>query len=251
MESQPILAHQFYSELNQFIGDYQQEPKEAKLDCIYALMQEHLQKTDASSDIQELNQIRVKLAGSQVEENNKIMQLIHKRLNLPQQKHQKIEYQKRKWDHIFPKEIWKEILTYLGEDLTKIPQLSKQFYELFQEPQMQAQIVERCVNKLSAQQIIERCQSCGTFVKKLNLGHLKDLTNEQLAFLFKACPHLQELNLQGCEQITREVLLPRSGWKRFKKLKLALGHTRSRERLLSDIQELNQKKLKLMSSNHG
>lgn len=204
----PLLPHQFYPQLNQLVNDYRQAPKEEELEQIYDLIQDRLQKVDFSSEIQELSQLRVKLQDAHVEENHKVVQLLQEALDLPKRKAAigSQESQAIDWEHMLPKETWKEIFAYLGEDPVKMSFISKSMHELSQDPSIQALIIEKYTNRLSIEQLIERSKECGPFVKKLDLSHRKDLTDHQLASLIQAYPNLQTLNLSGCLQMTTQGL---------------------------------------------
>lgn len=234
MEPQPILPQQFYSDLNQLVDHYQKEHTEKELEQIYDLIQQRFQKVDLASEIQELKQLQVKLKEAHVEENNKVMKLLQEALNFPESKAEKgsQEVQSIDWEKMLPKEIWKEILTYL-EDLSKVPQLSKGFQRLSQDPSIQALIVERYVSRLSAQQLITLSQSCGSYVTKLDLSHLQGLTDTQLASLIQACPNLQTLNLTRCYQITDQGLASLSQLKQLQTLHLEECIVITDERLAS------------------
>jgi hypothetical protein len=204
MEAHPLLPSQFYSEINQFIDD-RETLKDADLDHIYALIQHCFPQGD-SFDIQPLSQIRVKLQKAQVDENHKIMRLLQQVLEIPQSQtaSDSQERQAIDWATVLPKEIWKEIFAYLGKDFSKMMRLSRGFHTLFKEPSIQALIIERYASKLTAEQLIahSHSQSCGSLVKKLDLSHLKDLTDSQLASLIQAYPNLRALHLSECKKIT-------------------------------------------------
>lgn len=206
MESYPLLP-QFYSELNRLVDDYQKDPKEAKLDHIYDLIKDHFQTVDFFSETQELKQLSVKLKNAHVKENHKVMKFVQGALKFPTKRQKTAkEMEAIDWEKMLPQDIWKEILLYLGKDFSKIPFLSKSFQTLLQDTRLQASIVEKHTSELNVQQLIALSKSCGHLVKKLDLKHLKDLTDEQLTSLIKAYPNLQVLNLSFCKQISDEGL---------------------------------------------
>lgn len=195
----PLLTPQFYSELNQLIDDYKKDPKEAKLGLIYDLIQDRFQKADIFFEVPELDLLKFKLKKTPIDENHKVMMFLQEALN--SSKNQEVSSSSN-WENMLLQEPVKEIFAYLGEDFSKLQQLSKYFSKDFSIEALQASIVERHASELSVQQLIALAPFCGSFVKKLDLRNLEGLTDRQLASLVLAYPMLQALDLSGCYQIT-------------------------------------------------
>jgi predicted transcriptional regulator len=195
----PLLPPEFYSELNQLIDDYQKDPKEAKLDHMYDLIQDRFQQVDISSEAPELDRLRFKLKDAHVDENHKLMRFLQEALNSLESQEVPSSIN---WKNMLLQDPWKEIFAYLGEDLSKIQELSKHFSKDFSIEALQTSLVERYASKLSVQQLIALSQFCSSSVKKFDLRNLEGLTDRQLASLVEAYPMLQTLDLSGCYQIT-------------------------------------------------
>lgn len=206
METNSVSPENFYSIMNYLIEDFQKMPEEEKLENLYNLMVEHFKKGNSYYEVKQLKELEIKLLNAKVDTNDKIMLLINEKLGAPlgeevfsEDRHRTQEDKQPNILQILPKDMLKEIMSYLIKEFPNIALISKEFNHLVQEPLFQAILLERYAKRLNIDQIAELCKTCGASVKKLELTrYWNKATSEQLQSVIDLCPNLQELDLEGC-----------------------------------------------------
>jgi hypothetical protein len=106
---------------------------------------------------------------------------------------------------LLPQEMLFHILKFLDpKSLSAVSQTSKFLHDFSQDKALMNPTLKALENKLSLLPLdkkLELAMKRGTVLTELNLSN-SNVTDEQLAELFKACPNLQSLNLSGCENLT-------------------------------------------------
>jgi Leucine-rich repeat (LRR) protein len=187
---------QFYSKIHDLVNYYQKDPEEEKLNHIYSLIKEHFQNVDASLEIDQLNQLRVKFSQIDIDKNNKIMKLINNILSGSKEELQ--EPQISNWETI-PDEIKVLFISYLGDETAKTARVNQELFRLFKTPIVQAGMIERYAERLSFDDLLKLSTRGGRAVKSLDLSQREDVTDAHLASLLKAYPNLQMLKLKDCD----------------------------------------------------
>lgn len=238
VKSSSISSILFYVYINDLLDNFQKRPNENILKCIYQLIKLHLDQVDVSTELNHLKDLQIKLVEAKVSEKTKVLKLVNAALSPIKKQGSKRDLiaaidkmvkmiggkdaekgvntrsipceeslpkgiwaehkQSISWVETLPKEIYKEIFSYLDSDeLSKIPTLNKTFHQMVQEPTIQGLMIEKADRILNFNQLNAIVAQYGDVVRNLNLENLEDLTDKQLLSLVQACPHLQTLNVSG------------------------------------------------------